>query len=102
MGVRVPPGALPSLPEEGAQFHPPVAGARPRRGEREGEDEGSADERIAKAQRIARANDELRRAGEISDGSGKPAFHRVRRSAPWIAIGAVVAAAIVVIALIAR
>ena len=40
--------------------------------------EGSADERIAKAQRIARANDELRRAGEISDGSGKPAFHRVR------------------------
>ena len=36
MGVRVPPGALPSLPEERAQFHPPVAGARPRRGEREG------------------------------------------------------------------
>lgn len=64
--------------------------------------EASAEERIAKAQRIARSNDRLRASGEIADGSGKPRFHKVRRSAPWIAIGAGVAIAIVVIALIAR
>ena len=64
--------------------------------------EPTADERIAKARRIARSNDRLRASGEISDGSGKPRFHRVRTSAPWIIIGAVIAGAIVVIALIAR
>lgn len=64
--------------------------------------EAAADERIAKAQRIARSNDRLRASGEIADGSGKPRFHRVRRSAPWIAIGVTVAVAIVVIALVAR
>lgn len=64
--------------------------------------EPTAEERVAKAQRIARANDELKASGEIADGSGKPRFHRVRRSAPWIAIGVVIAVAIVVIALIAR
>jgi hypothetical protein len=64
--------------------------------------EPTAEERIAKAQRIARSNDQLRASGEISDGSGKPRFHRVRKSAPWIVIGAVIAGAIVVIALIAR
>lgn len=64
--------------------------------------EPAADERIAKAQRIARSNDRLRASGEIADGSGKPRFHRVRRSAPWIAIGVAVGVAIVVIALVAR
>lgn len=64
--------------------------------------EPTADERVEKAQRIARANDQLRASGEIADGSGKPRFHRVRRSAPWIAIGVVAAVAIVVVALIAR
>lgn len=64
--------------------------------------EASADERIAQAQRIARQNDELRAAGEISDGSGKPRFHRVRKSAPWIGLGAVIAVVIIVVVLIAR
>jgi len=64
--------------------------------------EPTAEERIAKAQRIARSNDRLKASGEISDGSGKPRFHRVRRSAPWIAIGAAIAIAVVVVALIAR
>jgi hypothetical protein len=64
--------------------------------------EAAADERIAKMQRIARDNDRLRHQGEISDGTGKPRYHRIRKSAPWIVIGAVVAGAIVVVALIAR
>lgn len=63
--------------------------------------EAAADERIAQASRIARSNDRLRASGEIADGSGKPRFHRVRRSAPWIAIGAAIAIGIVVIAVIA-
>jgi hypothetical protein len=68
----------------------------------QGVSEASADERIAQAQRIARGNDRLRAAGEIADGAGKPRFHRVRRTAPWIAIGVVVAVVIVVIALVVR
>lgn len=64
--------------------------------------EASAEDRIAQAQRIARANDRLRAQGEIADGTGKPAYRRMRRSAPWIAIGAVVAGVIVVLALLAR
>lgn len=64
--------------------------------------EAPAEERIQKARRIARSNDRLKASGEIADGSGKPRYHRVRKSAPWIAIGAVVAVAIVVIVLIAR
>jgi hypothetical protein len=64
--------------------------------------EPTAEERLARAQRIARSNDRLKASGEISDGSGKPRFHRVRRSAPWIAIGSAVAIAIVVVALVAR
>jgi hypothetical protein len=67
-----------------------------------GPKEETAEERIARAKRIARSNDRLRASGEISDGSGKPRFHRVRRSAPWIAIGAAIAVGIVVVALIAR
>ena len=67
-----------------------------------GPQESSAAERIAKAQRIARANDSLRKEGEIADGSGKPRYQRMRRSAPWIAIGVVVAVAIVVVALVVR
>ena len=67
-----------------------------------GPKEAAADERIEKANRIARSNDRLRASGEIADGSGKPRFHRVRKSAPWIAIGVVVAVGILVIALIAR
>lgn len=64
--------------------------------------EASADERIAKAQRIARGNEQLRAAGEISDGTGKPRFHRVRKSAPWIGVGAVIAVVIIVVVLIVR
>lgn len=64
--------------------------------------EPAAEERIERAQRIARSNDRLRASGEISDGSGKPRFHRVRKSAPWIAIGAVVGIGILVVVLIAR
>lgn len=67
-----------------------------------GPKEPTAEERIARASRIARSNDRLKASGEISDGSGKPRFHRVRRSAPWIAIGVAVAIGIVVAALIAR
>jgi hypothetical protein len=67
-----------------------------------GPKEAAADERIERANRIARSNDRLRASGEIADGSGKPRFHRVRKSAPWIAIGAAVAIGIVVIAIIAR
>jgi hypothetical protein len=67
-----------------------------------GPKEAAADERIEKANRIARSNDRLRASGEIADGSGKPRFHRVRKSAPWIAIGVVIAVTIVVIAIIAR
>jgi hypothetical protein len=67
-----------------------------------GPKEAAADERIEKANRIARSNDRLKASGEIADGSGKPRFHRVRKSAPWIAIGVVVAVGILVVALIAR
>ena len=67
-----------------------------------GAKEAAADERIAKAQRVARANDRLRAEGEIADGMGKPRFHRVRKSIPWIVIGAVIAAGIVVVAILAR
>lgn len=64
--------------------------------------ERSAEERIAQARRIARENDRLRAAGEIADGAGKPRFHRTRRIVPWVALGAAVAVAIVVVALLAR
>ena len=64
--------------------------------------EASADERVASARRIARANDRLRAEGEISDGTGKPRYGRMRKSIPWIAIGAVVAVGIVVLAIVAR
>lgn len=67
-----------------------------------GPKEASAQERTARAARIARENDRLRREGEIADGTGKPRYGRLRRSTPWIAIGAVVAVAIVVIAIVAR
>lgn len=67
-----------------------------------GAKEAAADDRIAKAQRVARANDRLRAEGEISDGTGKPRFHRVRKSVPWIVIGALVAGGIVVVAILAR
>lgn len=67
-----------------------------------GAKEAAAEDRIAKAQRVARANDRLRAEGEISDGTGKPRFHRVRKSVPWIIIGAIAAGAIVVVAIIAR
>lgn len=64
--------------------------------------EAAADERIAKAQQIARSNDRLKAAGEISDGSGKPRYSRMRKSAPWIAIGAIVAATIVLVVVLVR
>jgi hypothetical protein len=68
----------------------------------DGRKEATAEERIAQANRIARSNDRLRAAGEIADGSGKPRFQRARKSAPWIAVGAVIAIAIVVLVLIVR
>jgi len=68
----------------------------------EGPKEAAADERIAQANRIARSNDRLKAQGEIADGSGKPRFQRVRKSAPWIAIGAIVGIAIIAIVLVAR
>jgi hypothetical protein len=64
--------------------------------------EDTADERIAKAARIARGNDRLAAAGEIADGSGKPVYSSLRRSTPWIAIGVAAGALIVVVALLAR
>lgn len=64
-------------------------------------EEAGAD-RIAKARRVARANDRLRAEGEISDGTGKPRFHRIRKSIPWIVIGASIAIGIVVVAILAR
>lgn len=63
--------------------------------------EATAEERAAKAARIARENDRLRQAGQIADGSGKPAYRRASKVAPWVGIGAAVAVVIVVIALLA-
>lgn len=67
-----------------------------------GPKEASADERIARASKIARANEQLMRQGEISNGVGKPKYGRVRKSAPWIVIGAVIGVTIVVFALVVR
>lgn len=67
-----------------------------------GPKEPSAEERAAKAARIARENDRLRKAGQISDGSGKPAYRNSSKLAPWIGIGAAVAVLVVVVALLAR
>lgn len=67
-----------------------------------GPKELTAQERIAKASRIARNNDRLKAEGELAVGSGKPRYSRLRRSTPWIAIGVVVAVVIVVLALVAR
>jgi hypothetical protein len=57
---------------------------------------------MAQASRIARGNERLKRQGEISDGVGKPKYGRLRRSAPWIAIGAVIGVTIVIFALVLR
>ena len=62
--------------------------------------EASAEERLAKARRIAAENNRLRAAGEIADGSGKPRFHARRRKSYIIAISAAVAVGIVVLAII--
>lgn len=67
-----------------------------------GPKELTAEERVAKAARIARNNDRLKAEGELAVGSGKPRYSRLRRSTPWIAIGVVLATAIVVMALVAR
>lgn len=64
-----------------------------------GPKEASADERIAQANRIARANGRLRAAGEIADGTGKPGFRKRARVLPWIGIGAIIAVCIVVVAI---
>lgn len=66
-----------------------------------GQKEASADERVARAKRIARGNARLRAAGEIADGSGKPGPRR-RRAVPWIVIGATIAIVIVGIVLVVR
>jgi hypothetical protein len=63
--------------------------------------EASAEERLAKARKIAHANDQLRARGEIADGTGKPMFRKMRKGAPWILIGAVVGGAIILIAVLA-
>ena len=63
--------------------------------------EATAEERAAKAARIARENDRLKKAGQIADGSGKPAYRRASKVAPWVGIGAVVAVVIIVVALLA-
>lgn len=63
--------------------------------------EPTAQERVEKAARIARENDRLRKAGQIADGSGKPAYRRASKVAPWVGIGAAVAIVIVVVALLA-
>ena len=64
--------------------------------------EDDAEARIARARRIAAANDRLAAAGEIADGTGKPGSRGMRRAAPWVAIGAAVGIVIVVLALVAR
>jgi hypothetical protein len=69
---------------------------------KKGPKEASAEERMAQASRIARGNERLKRQGEISDGVGKPKYGRLRRSAPWIAIGAVIGVTIVIFALVLR
>lgn len=63
--------------------------------------EPTAEERAAKAARIARENDRLRKAGQIADGSGKPVYRRASRLVPWVAIGAAVAIVILVVAFVA-
>lgn len=63
--------------------------------------EPTAEERAAKMARIARENDRLQKAGQIADGSGKPAYRRASKVAPWVGIGAAVAILIVVVALLA-
>lgn len=68
----------------------------------DGPREASADERLARATRIARSNDRLRAQGEIADGTGKPGSRRRSRTYPWIALGAVIGLVIVVVAVIAR
>ena len=67
-----------------------------------GRKESSADERIAQANRIGRANNRLKAEGEIADGSGKPRYQRLRKSTPWIVLGAVIGVAIIVVVLIIR
>ena len=61
----------------------------------------TAEERVAKAARIARENDRLKKAGQIADGSGKPVYRRASKVAPWVGIGAAVAIVIIVVALMA-
>ncbi len=66
-----------------------------------GPTEASAEERMEHAARIARENDRLKRAGQISDGTGKPVYRRAARLAPWVAIGAGVAIVIILVAVLA-
>ena len=63
--------------------------------------EPTAEERAAKAARIAQENDRLKKAGQIADGSGKPVYRRASKVAPWVGIGAAVAIVIIVVALVA-
>lgn len=63
--------------------------------------EATAEERAAKAARIARENDRLKRSGQIADGSGKPVYQRASKVAPLVAIGAAVAIVIILVALFA-
>lgn len=65
-----------------------------------GPNEAPADERVARAQRIARANNALQRDGEIADGTGKPRFRKRKRNIVVLS-AAIVAVAIVLVAVIA-
>lgn len=57
---------------------------------RGGRREATAEERLAQARRIARANDQLRAAGEIADGTGKPGRRPRRSWLVWTAAGAAI------------
>lgn len=65
-----------------------------------GRREPSADERVAKAQRIAREHGRLERAGEIASGTGKPVFRQRRRRNLFLGLAAGVAVLIVLVAVI--
>ena len=68
---------------------------------RGGRREATAEERLAQARRIARANDQLRAAGEIADGTGKPGRRPRRSWLVWTAAGVAIGV-IVITVLVSR
>lgn len=67
-----------------------------------GPKEDSASLRAERYARIARGNDALSKAGEISNGTGKPVFHASRKRSFLIIGFSLVAVGIVVVALLVR